>query len=80
MLEFGSSLWLFLQVFRKARTVSEFILKSGPQTNQNWPALLHCDGAIPVESERLEIAVNVNVYPRFLVEAKISKVFKIAER
>jgi hypothetical protein len=48
--------------------------------NQNWPTLLHCDGAIPVELVRLKIAVDVNVDPRFLVEAKIGKIFKIAER
>ena len=57
----------------------ELISKSGPQTNQNWPTLLHCDGAMPMELVRLKIAVDVNVDPRFLVEAKISKIFKITE-
>jgi len=36
---------------------------------------------IPVESERLnKTAINVNIDPRFLVKAIISKVFKVPER
>ena len=79
-LALGSCLGLLLEVFRNPRTIGQFVSKSGSQTNQDWAALLHSDRARPLEPKRFEIAINVDVNPRFVAKTKICKISEVAER